>query len=248
MYTYTTLRPAIAMIELIFALVIMGIVLTSAPLLVAQASKSNTVALQQESIAIAAAHTNTLMTYAWDEQNNRAFATTSILDTSAGDPLLGRNTTPPLSIYRNTGLQFPIARIRRFNAALLPASPLGIDSNASASGVSDDVDDFIVQVLELIPQSTIQNKTYEGDYIDTKIKLSTAVAYGVDTGPNYGNTSGTFSFSNPFSSTTTSTSNIKLITTQLTTTHTAEELQKNIKMQAFMCNIGGAQPIRKGGY
>jgi hypothetical protein len=245
MYRYTTLRPAIAMIELIFALVVMGIVLTSAPLLVSQASKSNTVALQQESIAIAAAHTNTLMTYAWDEQNNRPNAITAIIDTTAGDPLLARSTAP---LYRNNSLAFPLARLRRFSNTILLASPLGIDSNASASSVSDDVDDFIVQVVELIPQSTTQNKAYEGEYIDTKIKLTTAVSYGIDTAPNYDNVSGRFAFSNPFTSLATGTSNIKLITTQLTTTETTEELQKNIKMQAFMCNIGGAQPISKGGY
>jgi len=245
MYTYATLRPAIAMIELIFALVIMGIVLTSAPLLVSQASKSNTVALQQESIAIAAAHTNTLMTYSWDEQNNRPNAITAIIDTDAGASLLARSTAP---LYRNNGLKFPLARLRRFSNTIRLASPLGIDSNASTSSVSDDVDDFIVQVVELIPQSTTQNKTFEGEYIDTKIKLTTAVSYGTDTIPKYGNPSGKFAFSNPFTPLGLGTSNIKLITTQLTTTQTAEELQKKIKMQAFMCNIGGAQPISRGGY
>jgi len=245
MYTYTTLRPAIAMIELIFALVVMGIVLTSAPLLISQASKSNTVALQQESIAIAAAHTNTLMTYAWDEQNNRSNALEKIIDTNTGDPLLGRITTA--SLYRNTSLQFPNARKRQFSGSILPASPLGIDTNSTSSSISDDVDDFIVQVVELIPQSTTQNKAYEGEYIDTKIKISTAVSYGTDTTPNYDNASGIFAFSNP-ASLGIGTSNIKLITTQLTTTQTAEELQKKIKMQAFMCNIGGARPIPKGGY
>lgn len=241
MYTNTTLRPAIAMIELIFALVIMGIVLTSAPLLVAQASKSNTVALQQESIAIAAAHTNTLMTYAWDEQNTRANALTAILDTVNGDPLLDRNATN--SQYRGT-LTFPNARRRKFANTLRFAFPnLGIDSNTTTSGVANDIDDFIVLPQIVIPQSTVLNKAYEGEYIDTKIKLATAVSYGDDTTPNYDNTSGTFSFSNPSPLASTGTSNIKLITTTLTTETTAIELDKNIVMKAFMCNIGGAQPI-----
>jgi len=44
-------RKAIAMIELIFAIVVMGIVMLSAPMLVNKATQSSYVALQQESIA-----------------------------------------------------------------------------------------------------------------------------------------------------------------------------------------------------
>lgn len=246
MYNYHTLRPGIAMIELIFALVVMGIVLTSAPLLVSQASKSNIVAFQQESIAIAAAHTNALMTYAWDEQNTRANRLTSILDTDNGDPLLDRNATN--SLYRGS-VSFPNARLRRFANTQTFASPIGIDSNASASSVANDVDDFIVQEVILVPQTSALNKTFEGEYIDTKIKIKTRVSYGADTTPNYDNPSGNFSFSNPFNSLGSGTSNIKLITTLLETTESAEELKdKKINMQAFMCNIGGAQPISTGGH
>ena len=58
----TTIRTkrGIAMIELIFALVIMGIVLLSAPILIQQSIKSGNVAIQQEAITAAATQTDVL--------------------------------------------------------------------------------------------------------------------------------------------------------------------------------------------
>jgi hypothetical protein len=75
----TTLRPAIAMVELIFAIVIMGIVLMSAPMLISTASKSGYVAIQQEAINEAASQVNMIMGYHWDENNtNGSWDTTGM--------------------------------------------------------------------------------------------------------------------------------------------------------------------------
>ncbi len=54
-------KSGIAMIELIFALVIMGIVLLPSPMLIQQSIKSSFVALQQESISEVATHTAILL-------------------------------------------------------------------------------------------------------------------------------------------------------------------------------------------
>ena len=64
-----SLRPAIAMIELIFALLIMGIVMMSAPMLISTASKSSAVSTQQEAINEAAAQLNMILGFHWDEQD-----------------------------------------------------------------------------------------------------------------------------------------------------------------------------------
>jgi len=69
MIKHTLFRPAIAMIELIFAIVIMGIVMMSAPMLVSTASKSGFVAIQQEGISEVASQLNMILSYAWDENN-----------------------------------------------------------------------------------------------------------------------------------------------------------------------------------
>ena len=76
-------KRAIAMIELIFALVIMGIVLMSSPMLIQQSIRSGNVALQQEAISVAAAHTTVILSMGWDENNsNLEVGVSPILDTN----------------------------------------------------------------------------------------------------------------------------------------------------------------------
>ena len=55
-------RKAIAMIELIFAIVVIAIVLMSAPTLINQSIKSSFVGFQQESINTVATHLNLILT------------------------------------------------------------------------------------------------------------------------------------------------------------------------------------------
>ncbi len=57
------------MIELIFALLIMGIVLLSSPMLIQQSIKSNFIGIQQESISAISTHTAVLLTKHWDEKD-----------------------------------------------------------------------------------------------------------------------------------------------------------------------------------
>ncbi len=64
-------KSGIAMVELIFALVIIGIVLLSAPMLIQQSIRSGNIALQQEAIAAAAAQTSIVLSMHWDELSNR---------------------------------------------------------------------------------------------------------------------------------------------------------------------------------
>ena len=74
-------KRAIAMIELIFALVIIGIVLMSAPMLIQQSIKSSNVALQQEAIVTASSQTAIVLSMNWDEKNSKIVAGESpILD------------------------------------------------------------------------------------------------------------------------------------------------------------------------
>jgi len=66
-YFLNTQRKAIAMIELIFAIVIMGIVLLGIPNLVNVSTSSGFTSLQQEAIATASSQINLIMTKNWDE-------------------------------------------------------------------------------------------------------------------------------------------------------------------------------------
>ena len=232
-----TFRPAIAMIELIFAIVVIGISLLSIPNLLAISSRSSLVTLQQEAIAMAASHTNALMTYAWDEQNTDALGlyVTDKLHVASGDALLNEGAV---------ALQFPSARSRNFSPAGINASALGVDINDT----NDDVDDF-----NAINSSTSEaiiggasNAANQGEYIDVNITQTTNIAYGSDIA-SYDSASGTFTFHRPFGAAAPAgTTNIKLIDTELTSNAAEVELQeKDIILKAFMCNIGANNPNTK---
>lgn len=237
-------RAGIAMIELIFAIVVMGITLLSVPMLLSVVGKSSIVSFQQEAIAIAASHTNSLMTYAWDEQNTEILALyiQNILHTN-GTALLTEAGRPAFS--------YPAARRRNFDPAGFATLAMGDDTNLTLVDTLDDVDDFhanTVGLISVVPAGTI-NDADKGEYIDVNISINTQVRYGDDTA-SYDSGTGVFAFSDPLSSAImANTTNIKLITTQLTSLSPSEELNdKQINLFAFMCNIGSNNPITRSGY
>ena len=230
------------MIELIFAIVIMGIVLLSAPLILSQSTKSNMTAFQQESIAIAAAHANSLMSYTWDEQNTGdGKAANKILTVTNDIPALNEGN---LSLRGTTGstagTQITLAgqRERRFSLVATNATfPL-----ASEAGDRDDIDDFnnVDSNLTLYGSENAANK---GAYINQTIKIKTTVAYAQSVfGTN------NFTFSEPFTKVTGGSSNIKRITVTLSGNSNSAELNATqIVLHSFMCNIGAANPRTRSG-
>jgi Tfp pilus assembly protein PilV len=235
---HTLLRPAIAMIELIFAIVVMGIAMLSVPLMLDTASKSSAVAFQQESIAIIASHANAMMTYAWDEQNTQPYNPNSILITHGDNELDGNtNNTAALNAQRS----------KIATAASLPAS-FGANKDMEAGSilhpetVSDDIDDFDRTEANLTIAEAGTQLTTSGDYMDIGIKVDTRVIYLDDTAANYQNCNGNvhsgncaFSKNNSQWTAALGTTNIKLITTTLTSSNVTD---KQIVLHAFMCNIG----------
>jgi len=240
-----THRKAIAMIELIFAIVIMGIVLMSAPMMIQTAVKSSVVAFQQESIAITATHANALMSYAWDEVNTESQGGVQ------RDRILTTASTNAELSSRNAS--FAIGRERRIDpAAASSSADFGVSKDRNLNGQfeaatdKDDVDDFDGDdtTLTLLEAANTEN----GNYMDQDITLSTAVAYGGDDpSSTYAacNSAGGCAFSQPFAQAANgATTSIKRLTVQLTSNDT----DSNIVMKLFMCNIGAAQPATQGGY
>jgi len=231
MYRKTS-RPAIAMIELIFAIVIMGIAMMSAPMLISTATKSSYDAIQQEGINEAASRVNMIMGYAWDENDTNESYVPPLLHTTS--------PTTDLEVVGTTGRRIgtPMQSQRTYilsdsNTTELNASSLGTD-DAEAS--QDDIDDFSGD----INLTLVDNNTNTTDYIEkTTINIHTAVAYIRD------NVTGGYSQPTityvPFTPSVTATSNIKSITVTLTSTDTtnADVLGKTIVLRAFSCNIGG---------
>ena len=230
-------RKAIAMIELIFAIVIMGIVLMSAPMLISTAYKSGYVALQQESIAAASSDIGMILTHHWDEEDTDENLSAPILQTT-GDTDLNEDTYID---GNGTGVRAgtSIYSKRNFLTSLggrLDAT--AVTSLGSDGGDRDDIDDFDTLSSNLYDEES--TSTSEGDIIDKNVELNTTVAYINDT-PTAGTYAGAGnSITLPFSTTavTTNTTNIKMVNVTLTTTQTEVEMAKKIVLKAFSCNIG----------
>lgn len=221
------------MIELIFAIVIIGITLLSAPLILTRSIQSSHTAMQQEAISAAASQIGLILTQAWDEQDsNGSFG---ILRVSVvGDNELAHGT-------RDSNGTLNMRR------AYHPGLPQATAANAlgfelSDKNISDDVDDFnaLVQKLTLYTAGeTADLKKNEGEYIDKQFQMTNTVRYANDN-KNYANDP--IVLNNPFQ-TAADTTNIKIINVRLRSTenpNTVEELQKNISLSAFVCNIGNA--------
>ncbi len=223
-------RPAIAMIELIFAIVIMGIVMMGAPMLISTAAKSVTVALQQEGINEAASRVNMLLTYAWDEQDTNDSCVPPVLNVATGDSELNvttdnRRVGVPFTSNSRT---FTCGAVNEINAS----TTLGGDAGDT---VKDDLDDFTNTTL-VVDTSGTGGK----DYIEkSTVSIATAINYISDAATYSGTTiayapgggGGTY--------------NIKAITVTVTSTSGTAELSKTIILRAFSCNIGGYEFVSR---
>lgn len=223
--TYNYFRPAIAMIELIFAIVIMGIVMMSAPMLISTASSSAPVVLQQEGINQAVSRITMILTYPWDEGDTNDSCIPPVLRVTNGDSELEPITN--LSIQFSVRPGVPLAtNSRKFNScgADLNASVLGMDAGDTEK---DDIDDFGSTSLTQIENAG-------GRYIGKgSVNINTSITYGSDSA-DY--TTSTITFT-PLAGT--ATSNIKNIDVTVSTFSSDADLNSSITMHAFSCNIGG---------
>jgi len=234
------------MIELIFAITVMGIVMLSAPMLINRATQSTYVALQQESIAAAAAQINMIMSSEWDAIDANMTIGTPVLQTNSAVFNQCTTNTPPSGVTDANGRYCVGKDGNRYFAT----APNKLGPEGTEGTFYDDVDDYNGQSFGLSVYNSETYQTYKGDYIDVNITVSSSVFYGDDVPRNKDGVVGTYgtttTFSNPFSSTITSGStNIKLISVTLGTTNTTDEInRKSIRLSTFMCNIGAPSQIR----
>jgi len=233
------LRAGIAMIELIFAIVIMGIVLMSSPMLISQASTSGLVMVQQEAIAAASSDIGMILTRHWDEQDTNESLESPVLGTAGSNALNEALDGDGNRTGRRAGT--PVLSYRSFLTSLgdrLNTTPAGTVS-FTAEGDRDDIDDFDGQTTTLSPPDASEITTTEvGDYTDTTLQLSTTISYISDAPSSGGYNSESMSLNNPFNSAAAGTSNIKMATITVTSGSHDAELKTNITLNAFSCNIG----------
>ncbi len=227
-----TMHRGIAMIELIFAIVVMGIVMMSAPMLISTAAKSGYATIQQEGINEVASQINIILGYAWDESNTDDSRPPVILQT-AGDS--GLNEVIPTGRRAGTPTDSP----RTF------FDSNGSDWNASAIGKDggdmDDMDDFNDNSTHLreINDTVVQVTTADYAEKEDDISISRSIGYIGDAASYLDpGADKKIIFAPNFPTVATGTSNIKKISVTLTSTSGVDELNKTITLHAFSCNIG----------
>ena len=189
--------------------------------------------MQQEAISAAASQIGLILTQAWDEQDsNGSFGILRVSAVGDNELTFGtRDINGTLNMRRTYHPGLPQATA---------ANSLGFDP--ADKNISDDVDDFntLVQKLTLYTAGeTADLKKNEGEYIDKQFEMTNTVRYANDN-TNYANNP--VVLNNPFQ-TAADTTNIKIINVRLRSTEDpskVEELQKDISLSAFVCNIGNA--------
>ncbi len=233
------MRPAVAMIELIFALTVMGIVMLSIPNLLGMAMGSSYTSLQQEAIASASADISLLMSREWDEENTLS---------EDGEPIL------PVSSSGDNDLRIRSGGVTRIDKTITGQDPfdaatpanLGRDSATADPNGDDDIDDIDTTPTTLT-QATGDSKAGS---IDQTVSIATRVYYISDSESGGGQEwdgSTTIDYNYPFTPTaiTAGSTNIKHISTHLTSNTGMSELDKDITLFAFSCNIGGFKRERR---
>ena len=240
-------QKGIAMIELIFAIVIMGIIMLSVPQIVSSATKSTYIGMQQEAINMAATQLSEMMTFAWDENDANMSEKMPVLQTASAFIPNCINATPPGVTSASGRLCRGFVTNASFNATATTAA-LGADINDFER---DDVDDFDDSNLTMTIYGGEGIETQKGNYVDTQVKLRSTISYGDDTprttsaAPSAGGYDRNIAFANPFRFIMPNSTNIKLLSITLTSDNSSDEIgQKQISLSAFMCNIGAPRQLK----
>lgn len=161
-------KSAFSMIELIFAIVIIGITVISLPMVnqvISQSTESN---LVQEAIFASSTEINQILSYRWDEssiQNNDILSKVIWADSS------DCNSSTKL---RPGHINAPLHRKCLDNnaTAITAAANLGLDTGESTTADSDDIDDFNGDAKSIFIDNSgggtiVSSKGYKKDYNST---------------------------------------------------------------------------------
>ena len=157
------IRKASSMIELVIAIVIMGIAVMTLPLMLERTQTNNAFAMQQEAILAAKTQLGDIITYPWDD-NSLQNDIVAVLDTN-GDNDYNRTA----GTTRRKGHVIQDKRRKFFNAITNPGDVAGVVS----------ISDFNGDSQTLSPTSDIAGESTTLDYRFT-IDLNTTVNYVSD--------------------------------------------------------------------
>jgi hypothetical protein len=224
------MRPAVALIELMIAIVIMGIALASVPIMMEKANEADTLALQQEAIMLAATQMSNVATLPWDEEENNVTRNggyakfLDVTDNSGTSFSFGRSAGTEyrvggLSMNANRGL----FRRKFYHSVVFASNALGPDAGENAADTStfDDIDDFNGYAYTISRDSA--NIDYKFNY-----SVGVSVRYHQNDITNSNNTGNS--------------TNVKFVTVNVREATTNDT---NVSLYAFMTNIGETKILAK---
>lgn len=213
------------MIELIFAIVVIGIAVMSIPSMINQSTGAILISTQQEAITAGTTKMGNIISYAWDENQTDSALNggySKVLDVNTSDNELELNATTGRRIGHLAGDK----RRKGYNPPLKPSSVLGSDG-----GDGDDVDDFIGNGQALV--SGVGANDYIREY-----NISVQARY-INDGANYSDVNITKNIVNTAVG---NPSNIKLIEVRVTS---PTDTDVNISMITFSSNVGEAKLLSR---
>jgi Tfp pilus assembly protein PilV len=212
------MRRAISLIELVFAIVIMGIAVMSLPLILTQVERSNEFSLQQEAILAAKTKIGDILSYEWDQNSYDATTQRALVVATASDANGDLNCSA--TTHARVGNVLSDYRRKCTTTAATTAANF-VDANIN------DVDDFNAQNITL---NADPDNAGTLDYIfRNTLQLQTAVNYAADNAVYANQSLNNFALNFAIHATT---SNIKAISVTVSTG------DQNITLRAFTCNIG----------
>ena len=223
------MRSGASLLELVIAIVVMGISMMTLPLMLTTTQSNNTFAMQQEAILMARTQLGDIVTYRWDENSIDGNYTIAVLDTNSSY----YKRYPDSNSTRRVGHVKGNKRRKFFSYKRYATLDTALGKENSKY---DDIDDFDTENRNLSDSNANDtNATLGYKLSDTNMSISVTYLNDTPTNPFDFNTS------KPLNSTQRS-SNIKTLTLSLRNSLLGD---KNLTFRAFSCNIGANQLLRR---
>lgn len=234
------MRKAVSLLELVIAIVVMGIAVMSLPMILTQTQNNDAIAMQQEAILSTKTKMGFITSYMWDENSWDSNASISrILDTTNSTSGQTDHTAFDTATIRRTGNFVGDARRRLWNVGNANREP---DNEQSAQYAENDIDDFNGRDDNI----TLSNQSRSDmDYL-FGVTIHSTVQYLDDylaSGDYVTSSTIVFDFNvnNPETNSSRPT-NIKMITLRTTSVDNSDI---NITLNSFASNIGQSKILKR---
>ncbi len=220
-------KKGFTFIELIVAIVVIGIALMSVPLLLSQSSRSDEFSINQEAILAATTKMGDILTYPWNDTNSSGIL--HVFDVKSGDSQLKRY--PDNNSTRRIG-HFKEKYRRKFynnSDSIEHNASIKLGHESHDHGDFNDIDDFNNTSFSLVGAGG-----GVGDYL-MDLNLSVGVFY-ISDDANYSQSPLNFrELNTTYHAPST---NIKMVEVNVSDSHTNQIITT---LKAFSCNIGSYQ-------